>query len=214
MNKLTLYHYWRSTSSWRVRWAMDYKGVKADLVAVNILENQTESPEHLKRNPMGYVPVLEIPTARKPVYLSESLAIIQWFEQTEPRHPLIPEHPISRARAWQLTELVNSGIQPLQNTGVAEKFSDDPEKRKAWQVFWITKGLTAYEALVQETAGKFSIGDSFTLADLVLGPQLYAAARNEIDTGQFPSISRIHGNLILMESYQSSHPDRYAPKAV
>jgi maleylpyruvate isomerase len=214
---LRLYHYWRSTSSWRVRFALAAKGIPAEYVAINLLENESESPAHLARNPMGYVPVLEIPAATagsaQPGHcLGESLAIIEWLEETYRATPLLPADPWLRARARQLAELINSGTQPLINLGVAARHSTDEAEQKAWNQHWIRKGLSAYEALVAETAGKLSVGDSLTLADICLIPQCYSAARNDVTLDEYPTIARIQAEAAKLAAYQSSHPDRYKPE--
>ncbi len=208
--KLKLYHYWRSSSSWRVRWALAIKGVKAELIPIDLLSNQSETVEHLARNPMGFVPALDIDGR----HLAESVAIIEWLEETFPQNPLFPADPFLRARARQLAEIINAGIQPLQNLGVTDRVSQDPEARKAWNQYWIRKGFSAYETLVRETAGKFSIGDSITFPDLFLIPQCYNASRNEIGLTEFETIERIHRAGLATPSCEASHPERTQPATV
>lgn len=212
--RLRLFHYWRSTSSWRVRFAFAAKGIQAEMVAVNLLADESESAAHLARNPMGHVPVLELldAPAGKPRFLGESLAIIEWAEETFQPHPLLPQDPILRARARQLAELVNAGTQPLINLGVAQRHSSVEAEQKSWQQHWIGKGLAAYEALVRETAGRFSIGDTLSLADICLVPQLYSATRNEVPLEAYPTLSRILAECLTLGACQSSHPDSYKPK--
>lgn len=211
--RLRLFHYWRSTSSWRVRFALAAKGIEAEYVAVNLLDGLSESAEHLARNPMGYVPVLELldTVTTGPRYLGESLAIIEWLDETFRAQPLLPSAPLLRARARQLAEIINAGTQPLVNLGVASRHSEDEGEQKAWNQYWISKGLDAYEALVRETAGRFSVGDTLTLADLCLIPQCYSAARNEVPLDPYPTIARIHAEAGRQPAFQSSHPDRFKP---
>lgn len=212
MQKLTLYHYWRSTSSWRVRWACALKGVELEYVAVDLLKDEPDSPEHLARNPMGYIPTLEIPQAGgKSVYLSESVAIMEWLEETRPGPRLFPRDPLKRALTRQLVEIINAGTQPLQNLNPQYLYSDDPVKRKQWCQHWIRKGLGAYDQIVQATAGKFSVGDELTAADLCLVPQCYNAGRYEVPLEEFPRVKRIHDLAAEMPEYQASHPDRFKP---
>jgi maleylpyruvate isomerase len=198
-----------------VRFAFAAKGVAAEYVAINLLEGGSESAEHLARNPMGYVPVLEFLDHaggdRKPRYLGESLAIIEWAEEAYRAHPLLPSDLILKGRARQLAELINAGTQPLINLGVGARHSADEAEQKAWNQHWIKKGLAAYEELARETAGKFSIGDSLTLADICLIPQGYSAARNGVTLDEYPTIGRIHAECAKLASYQSSHPDRFKP---
>lgn len=215
---LRLYHYWRSTSSWRVRWALAHKGLNAEFVAVSLLDGESESDEHRARNPFGYVPVLEFlgetdPTRR---YLVESLAIVEFLEECSPTNPLLPRDPRDRAHVRALAETINAGTQPLQNlTTLVELAPDsDPdhaEKRKAWAQLWIRRGFAAYEALARARAGKFSLGDSLTLADLCLVPQCYNAVRNDVSFEDYPTIARVYGNAILTAGYAASEPERFKP---
>jgi maleylacetoacetate isomerase len=209
--KPILYHYWRSTSSWRVRWILDYKNIQVDYVPINLLNNESESPGFLRHNPIGHVPVLEIQTAHGPLNLTESTAIAEWLEETSSGPRLLPSNAFKRAQVRSLCELVNSGIQPLVNLTVGEKLSEDQEVRKQWNQHWITRGFRAYEKLIQATAGKFVLGDEMTLADIFLAPQCYAAERNDVRLEEFPLISKVYANLLETPSGQSSHPDRYRP---
>jgi len=191
-----------------VRWAFAYKGVDADYVDVDLLSGQSESAEHRARNPLGFVPALEIGPGQ---YLAESLAIIEWLEETVPRPFLLPGDPLKRARIRQLAEMINADTQPLQNLNAQDLHSDDPAKRKAWAVHWIVTGLEAYEKIASTTAGKFSVGDELSVADLCLVPQCYNALRNEIDLARFPTIKRIHDHALTTPSALASHPDRFKP---
>jgi maleylacetoacetate isomerase len=210
--KLRLYHYWRSSSSWRVRWAFAYKEIACDFVAVDLLPGASESAEHRKRNPLGYVPVLEFQGQPHLPYLGESIAIIEWAEEVFPEPSLLPGNPLERARARQLAEIINSGTQPLQNLNAQDEHTKDPVERKRWTQHWIRNGLQAYETLVAETAGPFSMGDQLTLADLFLVPQCYNAARNEVGLDAYPNIARIQKNALATPSCMASHPDRFQPK--
>lgn len=210
MPKFKLYHYWRSSTSWRVRWAFAIKNISCEFVAINLLSDENLSPEHLKRNPMGYVPVLEF-TEEPKRYLAESLAIIEWLEETFPNPKLLPGDTFQRAKIRQLAETVNANIHPVQNLTVREYYSPDPEKQKIWAQYWITNGLKAYETLVQETAGKFSVGNTLTLADLCLIPQCYNALRNAVPLELFPTVHRIYLEAMSTESCLSACPDQHAP---
>jgi maleylacetoacetate isomerase len=206
-----LYHYWRSSSSWRVRLALDWKSIPFEPVAVGLLNGESEAPEHLRRNPAGFVPVLEIPGEKNP-FLGESLAIIQYLEAVHPECPtLLPGSPLDRARIWALAEVVNAGIQPIQNIPVMERHSSDPGEQKAWARDFIGRGLAVYEKLCRETAGKFSVGDAFSLADACLIPQIYNAQRYEVDLSAFPVLSAVDERCRALAVYESSHPDRYKP---
>lgn len=206
-----LYHYWRSTSSWRVRWALQIKGITPEYVAVDLLGDETEQPAHLAKNPMGYVPVLELHQGESFHRLGESTAIIEWLEETFPEPALLPEDPFLRAHARMLCEIVNSGIQPLQNLTVTDYLSPDAEKKKSWTQHWIRRGLNAFETLVQMHAGTYCIGDDLSAPDLFLIPQCYAAQRNDVSLAEFPTIARIQEAANRLPSAIAAHPDRFKP---
>lgn len=211
--RLRLYHYWRSSSSWRVRLALAHKGIDVEYRAVSLLDGESESPEHRARNPMGFVPVLEFLDETDPGrrYLTESIAIIEWLEERFPQNPLLPQDPVLRARTRALAETINAGTAPLQNLTAQIQHTDDAAKRKAWAQHWIREGLSAYEALARPLAGKFSVGDSLTVADLCLIPQCYNALRNELRLDDFPLVHAIYRNVLETPAAKQSEPDRFKP---
>lgn len=209
--KLKLYHYWRSSSSWRVRWAFAHKNIPCEYIAISLLNGEAESPEHLKRNPLGFVPVLEMINGNDSKFLSESMAIIQWADETHPQPSLLPGDAYQRARVRQLSEIITADTQPLQNLNPMQLHSDDTEKQREWARHWIHRGLSAYETLVKSTAGKFSFGDTLTIADLALIPQCYNAKRFEVVLDAFPTVAKIYENALATPSCQASAPDRFAP---
>src|SRR5258707_740787 len=119
----TLYHYWRSSSSWRVRWALELKGQTPKVVHVNLLDGENDSEAHLKRSPLGYVPVLE----SEGKMICESVAIIEFLEEKNPKPQLYPGDAFQKAHIRALIEIINADTQPVQNLTVTEKLSDDPE---------------------------------------------------------------------------------------
>lgn len=204
---LTLHHYWRSTSSWRVRYALAYKKIEYKPVHVNLLDDETDKDPFRKLNPMGYVPVLEVDGK----LLTESVAIIEWLEELFPDPKLYPINSIEKAHCRALVETINAGIQPVQNLTVQEHYSDDPEERKKWAQYFIQRGLTAFEKHISSSAGRFCMGDSFTAADIFLVPQIYAALRNEVDLKQFAKAEKIYRHCLEMPACQASHPDQFKP---
>jgi maleylpyruvate isomerase len=220
--RFRLYHYWRSSSSWRVRWALELKGVTpSDWVTVNLLSDEAEAPEHRSRNPLGYIPVVELLEAKSGQFpfLSESMAILQWLEAYVPRPAIFPLDPWKRARCLQFCELINAGTQPLQNPNVAAAHSTDPETQKKWMTTWIQKGLQAYEDLLvkiesERRGGSFTLGSELSAAELFLIPQLYNARRFGVKIEEFPIILGIETSVSSLQSYQASHPDRYAPPSL
>lgn len=189
MSRCTLYQYWRSSSSWRVRWALAIKGVAFESVPVNLLTGEQSSAENQARNPIGRVPSLVLEDGR---ILTESVAIFEWLEETIPSPALYPKDPWQRARARQLVEIINAAVQPLQNISVLKRLSTESAERSAWAAHFNEIGLAAYEALLAQNAletggnGPFSLGDALTAPDLFLVPQLYAARRFHVDLSRFP----------------------------
>ncbi len=216
--KLRLYHYWRSGSAWRVRWALAHKGITADMVAVNLLDGESESSTHLARNPLGYVPVLEFLDEENPArrYLTESLPIIEFLDETFTHSPLLPKSARDRAHVRSLAETINAGTQPLQNLTTLIALAPESEagfadRRKAWAQLWIRRGFEAYESIAKKEAGKFSFGDELSLADICLVPQCYAAIRNEVSFDNFPTVHRAYSEAIKTEGYHASEPSRFQP---
>lgn len=187
---LVLYQGGRSSSSWRVRWGLALKGVEYRAELVDLAKREQDSPAFRKLNPLGQVPVLVIDG--EPV--SESLAILEWLDETYPTPPLLPRDPKLRAQTRQLALVIAAGTQPLQSLGILNWYSPDEAKRAEFARIWIEKGLQSYETLVVKTAGKFSVGDSVTLADLCLVPQVANADRFRLDLGPYPRIREIVSN--------------------
>jgi maleylacetoacetate isomerase len=209
MSDLTLYHYWRSSSSWRVRFALELKKLKPTLVAISLLDGQSESAEHRARNPLGYVPVLH--KAGRP-YMIESMAIIEWLDETYPSPRLFPGDSFDRQHVRALCEIINSSTQPFQNPNVTERHSSDKHEQIAWAQFFIRRGLEAFETLATPRAGRFAFGDAVTAADLFLVPQCYAAERFHIDVDrEFPRVAAWNRAAAATPECQASHPDRYKP---
>ncbi len=206
--KLKLYHYWRSSSSWRVRTALAYKNIPYEAISVNLLNGESESEAHLQLHAGGAVPVLVTPTQDA---LIESLAIIQYLETAHPAPALVPADAVAKAKVWALAELINAGIHPIQNLPVLDYLSDDPAVRKRWAQHWITQGLKTFEKTCLLDAKKFSFGNSLTVADLCLVPQCYNARRFDVDLSQFPRILEIEQNCLALECFQKSHPDQFKP---
>ena len=207
-SKLTLYHYWRSSASWRARWVFALKGIECDFVHIGLLDGEAEGEAHLKRNPLGYVPVLE----KDGQYLCESLAIIQWAEENYPKPALMTGDSWKRAQIRMLAEAINASTQPPQNLSVMLHHApDNPAEQKKWAQHWNQHGLSAYEALVKPLAGRFSVGDEITLADICLIPQCAAAMRQEVDLAAYPTVSRIFKAAMETDACRKSAPENFKP---
>lgn len=207
---MKLYGYWRSSCSWRVRIALGLKGVQWEYVPVHLLEGEQHASEHSSKNPMGQVPVLEVERDGKLHMLGQSLAIIEYLEETHPEPALLPRDPIARARTRQLAEIVNSGIQPMQNLGVLEHLAvvAPSADKKAWAAHFVGRGLAALETLARRTAGRYLVGDDVTLADVCLVPQLYGARRFGVALESFPTLTAVEARLGELEAFDKAHADR------
>ncbi|XP_003214419.1 maleylacetoacetate isomerase isoform X1 [Anolis carolinensis] len=201
--KPLLYTYFRSSCTWRVRIALALKGIAYDPAPVNLVKDggQQLSPEFQAVNPMKQVPALKIDG----VTLSQSLAIIEYLEETRPNPRILPQDPKKRAQVRMISEHIASGIQPLQNLSVLQQMGD---KKVDWAQRSISSGFEALERILQETAGRYCVGDEVTMADLCLVPQVYNADRYQVDLTPYPTIRRINKALLELEAFQTSHPSR------
>mmetsp|Transcript_11737 Transcript_11737/g.22733 ORF Transcript_11737/g.22733 Transcript_11737/m.22733 type:complete len:210 (-) Transcript_11737:37-666(-) len=195
-----LFSYWRSSASWRVRIVLGLKGIAYRYEAVNLLESKQAQPEYTHLNPMKQVPTLEIDGKK----LTQSLAIIQYLELTRTEVPIIPKDPYLATKMWEIAEIVNSGIQPLQNLTVLAKITELGGDRIAWATEAITKGLTAVEAVLSETAGTYAIGDSPSVADACIIPQLYSARRFNVPLDNFPILLRVEAACQSLSAFQAA----------
>jgi maleylacetoacetate isomerase len=199
---MKLYEGWRSSASWRVRWALALKKVPYESVWLDIAAG-----EHLRVlpsiNPLCTVPTLEFAAGE---VLAESVAIIEWLEETHPDPRLLPSDAHARARVRQLVQIINADIHPLQNTIVRRAIATEERAQHAWCARWIERGLCAYEALVRPYKGEFSVGDSLTMAELFLIPQMENAARFGADIRGCERIRRIYEVCLAMPEAQATHP--------
>lgn len=213
---LRLHGYWRSSCSWRVRIALNLKGLAYEYVPVHLLQDggQQNSDAYRAKNPMRTVPMLEVLEAGAPPrYLAQSLAILEFLEERHPAPALLPQDAFLRARVRMLAEMVNSGIQPLQNLSVMQHVKGLGQDEKAWSVHWISRGMAALQQSVQESAGRYCVGDSVSFADLCLVPQLYACRRFGVDPAAYPVLARIEAACASLPAFQAAHADRQ-PDAV
>jgi maleylacetoacetate isomerase len=199
---MKLYEGWRSSASWRVRWALALKRVEYQSVMVDL-----ETGEHHTRlaavNPMHQVPTLQLDDGRT---LTESVAIIEWLDETIPEPRLMPAEPFARARVRELVQVINSGIHPLQNSITRLAVSPDPEIQRAWMSRWIERGLRAYEAHVAGERGRFSLGDRLTMADLYLVPQVKNAERHRADISGCQRVHDIYAACLETPEAQATQP--------
>ena len=208
---MKLYSYFRSSSSWRVRIALNHKRIDYSYAPIHLLRDggQQHRPEFAAVNPQGMVPVLEVEEGGKTFRLAQSLAILEYLEETQPQPPLLPKSPVLRARARQLAEIVNSSIQPLHNLMVLRKVTEElGGERNPWAQDFIRRGLAAFETLAHESAGPYAVCEHPTFADVCLVPQLYQARRFGADLAAFPTCLAIETACLKLEAFQAAGPDR------
>ncbi|XP_057415564.1 glutathione S-transferase zeta class isoform X2 [Lotus japonicus] len=205
-NKLKLYSYWRSSCSFRVRIALNLKGLKYEYKPVNLLKGEQSNPEFLKLNPVGCVPVL----VDGPAVIFDSFAIIMYLEDKYPNHPLLPRDINQRAINFQATSIVFSAIQPLHNLGILNYVGEKggPDAKIPWVQSVIRKGFTALEKLLKEHAGRYATGDEVFMADIFLAPQLHAAYnRFNIQMDEFPILARLHETYYEIPAFREALPE-------
>ncbi len=205
---MILYDYWRSSSAWRVRIALHFKGIAFERRVVNLIKDGGEQHTDAFRtlNPLGQVPVLVTQEKDGARTITQSMAIIGYLEETVPVPPLLPADPWLRARARQLAEIVNAGTQPLQNLTVLDHVEAQGLDREAWARHFIARGLAALEAASQETEATFLVGDAPSIADLYLVPQLYNARRWKVDLAPYPTLVRVDATCAGLPAFVAAHP--------
>jgi len=204
-----LYTYWRSSAAYRVRIGIELKGLAREDVAVDLSKGEQNSPAYRKRNPQGLLPLLEDGETS----IGQSLAILEYLDERYPEPPLLPEEPAARARVRQLALLIACEIHPLNNPRVlgyvTGELGQSDDARLRWYRHWIATGLGAFEALLQESpqTGRFCHGNTPTLADIVLVPQIYNARRFECDLAALPRIVAIDAQCRELPAFKAAAPE-------
>jgi maleylpyruvate isomerase len=212
--KLVLHNYWRSSASHRVRIGLGLKGLAFDYVAINIVKRDQFADAYRDKNPMAQVPTLEITEDDgKVIAISQSLPILEYLDERFAGAPLLPKDPYLRARARMLAEIVNSGIQPLQNLAVTKAVKDFGGDEKVWPRSFIADGLAAFERSARDVAGLFSIGDAPGIVDCCLIPQLASSRRFGVDAERFEQLVQIEQRCLALPAFANAVPDRQ-PDAV
>ena len=210
---MRLYDYWRSSAAYRVRLALNFKGLAYEQVAVDLRSGAQRAPEFLKLNPQGLVPVLEDEGAR----LTQSLPILNYLEERYPEPALLPRDLPGRAMARGIAVAIACEIHPLNNLRVLQylerELGLDEAARRRWYHHWIAEGLGPIETLLAASAGAFCVGDAPSLADVCLVPQVYNARRYRCDLDPYPTICRIDERCGQVEAFARAAPERQ-PDAV
>lgn len=208
--KLRLFSYWRSSASYRVRIALELKGLAYEIVPVNLIAEgggRQHEPAYRAVNPQGLVPTLEVDG--RP--LGQSLAIIEWLEETFPQPPLLPAEPWARARARCFALAIACEVAPLSNTGVRRYLADalglDEAAQQAWHHRWLAAGLAACEAMIAAEPGPFCFGERPTVADCCLVPQLYNARRFALPLEPYPRLRAAEAAMLGLDAVRRAAPE-------
>ena len=209
---LKLYGYWRSSAAYRVRIALGLKELSYENASVHLVRDggQQHKPEYRRMNPQGRVPSLE----HDGRVLTQSLAIIEYLDETWPEPALLPTDAAGRARVRALAQLIACDIHPLNNLRVLQylggKLGASEDARNDWYRHWIADGFDALEALLAGSSdtGRYCNGDAPGLADVLLVPQVYNARRYQCDLARYPTISRIDEACSTQPAFDRARPER------
>ncbi len=209
MSDTILFDYWRSSASYRVRIALNLKGIAYRAVPTDLLTRQQKAPDYVARNPQGLVPMLQIDGHD----LTQSLAIIDYLDATRPEPRLIPAEPVARAETLARAMVIIADIHPLNNLRMLQYLKNEMGQEQAaidtWYRHWIAEGFAALEQLAPET-GLFG-GDAPDLTDVCLVPQVMNARRFELDMVPYPRLVRIDAELQALPAFAAAHPERVKP---
>lgn len=205
---MKMYGFFRSGTSHRLRIALNLKGLDYEQVSVSLAKNQHHEDVFKALNPQGFVPVLETEQG----VLTQSPAILEWLEEVYPETALLPEGAFEKARVRALAALVGCDIHPINNKRVLEylrkNLQQDETHVLAWCAEWISKGFAALETILAKdtTRENFCYGNTATLADVYLIPQVYSAKRFNVDLSAYPTIVSIYEHCMQLPAFQQADP--------
>jgi maleylacetoacetate isomerase len=202
-----LYTYFRSSAAFRVRIALNLKGLEYEPAFVHLAKGEHRKPDYAKINPQALVPTLELEDGTR---LNQSLAIIEYLDETHPQKPLVPKDPLGRARVRSLSYLVASEIHPLNNLRVLQHLKralrQSEEEVNAWYRHWIADGLAKLEEELNGKTGKYCYGETPSMADCCLVPQIFNAKRYNCDLAPYPTTMRIFDACMKLEAFERAQP--------
>ena len=208
-DSVKLYSFWRSSACYRVRIALNLKQVAFETVAVNLRGDQQHEPAFKDINPQEVIPVL----MHGGRVLRQSLAILEYLDESWPENPLLPSVARDRQRSRAIAQAIACEIHPLNNLRVLRyletELGVEQEKREAWIRHWIKSGFDALEQILADnpSTGAFCEGDRPTIADCCLVPQVYNAKRFGVDMSPYPNIERINADCLTLEAFDTARPE-------
>lgn len=207
MSKIVLYDYWRSSAAYRVRIGLNLLGLSYHSVPVDLVAGEQRGADNLGRNPQGLVPTLEIDGLR----LTQSLAILEYLDETRGAGWL-PQSPALRSQVRALGYAIAMDTHPVCNLRVARHAVGLGATMEGWMQHFIALGLGGVEGMLAQGApGRFCLGDTPSLADLCLVPQVYNARRWGVDMAAFPNVARVEAEVAALPEAAAAHPDRVKP---
>lgn len=207
---LQLYGYFRSSAAYRVRIALELKSLKAEHIPVSLVKAEQHDSEYTRLNPSHLVPTL----VDNGLVLGQSMAIIEYLDETHPQPALLPGTPAERARVRALAQIIASDVHPINNQRVAKylvsTYGISEDGTAEWMRHWMQLGLEAYEAILAAAPapGKFSHGDRPTLADICLVPQLFNAIRFSYDFKHLSNVQRVFDNCMVLPAFDNTQPSK------
>ncbi len=208
MSNFILYNYYRSSTSYRVRIALNLKNIPFDYKSVHLLKNGGEQHflDYKKLNPLEEVPTL----VHNGKSIAQSLAVIEYLEEIQPQPTLFPNNAYSKAKIRQFCENINSFLHPLSNLKVLQKLESDlqytSEQKNAWVQYWYGKGFQALEEMLIQFSGKYCFGDQITAADVLLVPCVFTAKRFQVNLDPFPLCRKVNDECLKHSAFAKAHP--------
>ena len=205
---LTLYSAWRATAPYRVRIGLHLKGLSYDYAPINLIKGEQREPAYKAVNPQGLTPALDLGDGD---ILTQSVAIREWLEETHPEPAILPKDALARQRVRTMALIIACDIHPLNNTRIGRalnKLGVSKDDNLAWVHRWISDGFDTLEPMVAKYGKGFAFGETPTIADCCLIPQVYSANRYELDLTPWPAIRAANDRALAHPAFQAAHPNK------